>query len=174
MSDGLNYPDYLYGDALANKPGQQKPDSAQTHIVKAMEQTASASEHLVAALRLLRTAASTEHGQPREAYEAQTACDVEWSIKRGDYVPMTCEGNAYLAEFGPNVKEHRRVADADELRNYGIGDVDQIKAPDFQIEQTPHGWRFVHDATPRHPMMAEVDRIIGTELHPLSGPEPRL
>jgi hypothetical protein len=150
MSDGLNYPDYLYGDALAKKPGQQQPDSAQTHIVKAMEQTASASEHLVSALRLLRTAAPTE-------------CP-----------PPNCDGNAYLAEFGPNVKEHRRVADADELRNYGIGDVDQIKAPDFQIEQTPHGWRFLHNAKPRHPMQAEVDRIISTELHPLSGPESRL
>jgi hypothetical protein len=173
MTDGLNYPDYLYGDALAKKPGQQQPDSAQTHIIKAMEQTASASEHLATALRLLRTAAPTKYWQPREAYEAQTARDLAWSAKRGDCPPPNCDGNPYLAEFGPNVKEHRRVADADELRNYGIGDVDRIKAPDFQIEQTPHGWRFVHNATPRHPMMAEADRIIGTELHPLS-PEDRL
>jgi hypothetical protein len=70
----------------------------------------------------------------------------DWHVSAGIRVE-----SAYLASFGPNVKQHRRVADADELRAAGIGTVE-----------------------PRHPIMAEVDRIIGTELHPLAGPESRL
>jgi hypothetical protein len=69
----------------------------------------------------------------------------DWHVSAG--IPVESD---YLASFGPNVKEHRRVADADELRAAGIGTVE-----------------------PRHPIMAEVDRIIGTELHPPS-PEDRL
>jgi hypothetical protein len=72
----------------------------------------------------------------------------DWAV-----TSRTCGLDAWgiAASFGPNVKEHRRVADADELRAAGIGTVE-----------------------PRHPMQAEADRIIGTELHPLAGPESRL
>jgi hypothetical protein len=68
----------------------------------------------------------------------------DWAV----IVPVESD---YLASFGPNIKEHRRVASPDELLAAGIGTVE-----------------------PRHPIMAGADRIIGTELHPLAGPESRL
>jgi DNA-binding phage protein len=172
MSDGLNYPDYLYGDALAKKP-ITSPDFTEVHIIKAMEQTASASEHLVAALKLVRAKRNFEamaaDAQARGEYDDQTARDTACSVKHGDLPRKEAEPVAYpqpndwrissglpmelgyLASFGPNAKEHRRVATEADWYAMGIGDVE-----------------------PRPVVQAEADRIIGTELHPLAGPESRL
>jgi DNA-binding phage protein len=223
MSDGLNYPDYLYGDALAKKP-ITSPDFTEVHIIKAMEQTASASEHLVAALKLVRAKRNFEamaaDAQARGEYDEKAARDLVWSAERSpprppDEVyhlypesirqrnhalpPLLAESlhdiakrdypqpndwhvsagipveSAYLASFGPNetvgekldrvigapIKEHRRVLTEAERIAFGIGDL-------------PTCWRASWVTPSRHPMQAEADRIIGTELHPLSGPESRL
>jgi hypothetical protein len=135
-----------FHDPLQMDEIESRLQTAQAHLRGAMEWIAKAMEENQRRLDL-KDIAKRDYPQPND-----------WAV----IVPVE---SAYLASFGPNetvgekfdrilgapVKEHRRVADADELRAAGIGTVE-----------------------PRHPMQAEADRIIGTELHPLAGPESRL
>jgi hypothetical protein len=139
---------------------ESRLQTAQAHLRGAMEWISKATEENQRRLALGVTAYQLAQPTAKQVYDAQ-------HIKHGDLSPSLAKAvtypqpndwamivpveSDYLASFGPNVKEHRRVASTDELRAAGIGTVEQ-----------------------RHPIMAEADRIIGTELHPLAGSESRL
>jgi hypothetical protein len=136
---------------------ESRLQTAQAHLRGAMEWIAKAMEENQRRLDL-KDIAKRDYPQPND-----------WAV----IVPVE---SAYLASFGPNetvgekfdrilgapVKEHRRVASADEICTVETR---------YYTDANGNKWEVWSE--PRHPMQAEADRIISTELHPLS-PEDRL
>ena len=169
MSNGLNFPDNLYADHLAKQTpvgayrstevvsdAEAKLRTALAYINHARDLITSALDQPTSCNATIQPVSGIESNPPK--------WHVSWGKPKRDELPLNLTAavstpnaipveSSYLGSFSPNgsriatadeIEDMRAVLSAEELKGFGIGDVEPILP-------YPRGW---FDGSNQHPMQA--------------------